>query len=161
MTAKMAIARDAKPPLVLVRMMNPAMRLLLRTPLGRAIRPLALLEFRGRRTGRRYLVPVGWHSLNNGPAVFTPAPWRTNFARGHPATVHHLGRHRTLVGTLDTDPQRVAAAMQELIDRHGSLRPVGVDVPVGHRVTEVDVRTVDRALITFTVAPAPTPNSNR
>jgi hypothetical protein len=54
---------------------------------------------------------------------------------------------------LDTDPTRVAAAMQSFLERHGSLRHIGVDVPAGHRVTEADVRAVDRALLTFSEGP--------
>ena len=38
-------------------------RILLRTRTGRAIPKLALIEFRGRRTGRRYSVVVGWHTI--------------------------------------------------------------------------------------------------
>lgn len=143
------VARDTKPPLLLVRIMNPVLQVLLRTPLGRAIRPFALLEFTGRRSGRTHRVPVGWHSIETGPAVFTPAPWRANFAGGAHVTVHHGGRRRSLTGTLEADPTHVAAAMQSLADRRGSLRSIGVTIPVGHRVTEADVRAVGRAVITF------------
>ena len=140
--------------------MSPVLRLVLRTPLGRAVRPFALLEFTGRRNGRRFLVPVGWHAIATGPVVFTPAPWRANFAGGSPVTVHHGGRRRALTGTLETDPGRVAAALQSLIEQRGSLRRIGVDVPAGHQVTEADVRAVDRALITFADAPAPVSQSD-
>jgi hypothetical protein len=149
MTTDTAVARDAKPPLLLVRMMNPVMRVLLRTPAGRVIPAIALLEFTGRRSGRRLLIPVGWHSITADPVVFTPAPWRANFAGGIPVTVHHRGRRATLTGTLDTDPARVAAAMQSLVEQSGSLRRIGVDVPPGHHVTEADVHAVNRALISF------------
>jgi hypothetical protein len=153
-TTAVSLARDAKPPLLLVQMMNPLMRCLLRTPLGRAVRSFALLEFTGRLTGRRFLVPVGWHSIAAGEAVFTPAPWRTNFAGGLPVIVHHRGRRRQLIGTLDTDPGRVAIAMESLMDERCSLRPIGVDVPSGHRLNEADVLAVDRAVITFTDDPS-------
>jgi hypothetical protein len=149
MTTDAGRVRDAKPPLLLVRMMNPVLRLLLRTPVGRAIRPFALLEFAGRRTGRRFLVPVGWHSLPTGTVVFTPAPWRANFAGGIPVTVHHAGRHLALTGTLETDPDRVAAAMRSLVALRGSLRRIGVELPAGTQLTAADVRAVDRSLITF------------
>ena len=46
-----AVARDARPPLALVRVINPTMRVVLRTPLGRLVRPVALLDFTGRRSG--------------------------------------------------------------------------------------------------------------
>jgi hypothetical protein len=148
-TTVTAVARDVKPPAVLVRVMNPVLRLLLRTPFGRAVGPFALLELTARRSGRRLLVPVGWHETADGPVVFTPATWRANFAGGHPVTVHHRGRRRELTGTLVTDPTQVAAAMQSFLGRHGSLRHIGVDAPAGHRVTVADVRAVDRALLTF------------
>ena len=144
------VARDARPPLMLVRLMNPAMRVLLRTPLGRLVRPFALVEFNGRRTGRRYRVPVGWHEIDGGHVVFTPAPWRLNFCYGIPVTVWFRGRRREFTGTLDDDPDAVAAALQALADRRGTLRPIGVDIPHGHRITAADALAVDRALIRFT-----------
>ena len=149
MTTTDDVARDTKPPLLLVRVMNHILRVALRTPLGRAIRPFALLEFTGRQSGRTYRVPVGWHTIGTGPAVFTPAPWRANFAGGIHVTVHHCGRRRSLTGTLEADPAHVATAMQSLADRRGSLRPIGVTIPTGHHVTEADVRAVDRAVIMF------------
>lgn len=144
-----AVARDARPPLLLIGLLNPVMRIVLRTPLGRVIRPFALLEFDGHRTGRRYRVPVGWHAIESGHTVCTPAPWRVNFRDGIPVTVRFRGHRYEFTGTLDDDPQRVAAALQSLADRRGSLRAVGVDIPPGHRITATDVLAVDRALIRF------------
>lgn len=154
MTVAGTLARDARPPMLLVRFLNPIMRIVLRTPLGRVVRPFALLEFNGRRTGRRYRVPVGWHEIDSGPIVCTPASWRVNFRDGIPVTVRYRGRRHQLTGTLEDDPERVAAILQTIADRRGSLRPVGVDVPPGHRITATDVHAVDRALIRFT-NPAP------
>ena len=144
-----AVARDARPPVLVVRAMNPIMRVVLRTPLGRLVRPFALLEFHGRRSGRLLRVPVGWHETDTGHVVFTPAPWRANFHGGAAVTVHHHGRRLELVGTLDDNPDTVAAALQSLVDRRGSLRSVGIDIPDNHRVTTTDVQAVDRALIRF------------
>jgi hypothetical protein len=142
-------AQDARPPLALVRVMNPIMRLLLPTPVGRLIRPFALLEFVGRRSGRRYRVPVGWHYLGNDPVVFTPAPWRDNFRGQRNVTIWHLGRRTRSTATLVDDPELVAAALQQLADARGSLRPVGVRIASGRRVTAADVEAVDRALLRF------------
>lgn len=149
MTVMSAGARDARPPLVLVRLMNPIMRLVLRTRLGWLVRPFALLEFDGRRSGRRYRVPVGWHEIDGGEAVFTPAAWRTNFRGGNGAIVWYRGGRRHLTGALDVDPERVAADLQSLAERRGSLRPVGIALARDRRVTALDVEAVDRAVIRF------------
>jgi hypothetical protein len=141
------VARDVRPPLVLVRVLNPVMRTVLRTPFGRLVRPLALLEVTGRHSGRRYRVPVGWHDIEGGPAVFTPAPWRVNLRDGAPVTVWHGGRRQRCTAVLDADPASVAAALQSLLDRRGSLRSVGIDLPPGQRVTAADVEALDRAVI--------------
>ena len=153
-----AVARDARPPALLVRLMNPVMRILLRTQLGRAVRPFALVEFAGRRTGRRFRVPVGWHEIDGERIVCTPAPWRVNFRDGIPATVWYQGRRHRLTGTLDDEPAHVAAALQSLARHRGSLRSVGVDVPPEHTMTTADVRAVNRAIIRFT-GPRSTPRA--
>ena len=61
-------------------------------------------------------MPVGWHEVDGVATVFTPALWRANFAEGHPVTVHHRGQRLHLTGTLETDPGRIAAALQSLSD---------------------------------------------
>jgi len=149
MTTTSSIARDVRPPLLLVRTLNPILRFALRTPIGRLVRPFALLEFEGRRSGRRFRVPVGWHEIDGGEAVFTPAEWRANFSDGCAATVWLHGVRREFTGVLDVDPERVASALRSLADRRGSLRPIGVDLARGHTITASDIRAVDRAVIRF------------
>jgi hypothetical protein len=161
MTVAGAVAQDARPPLLLVRLLNPAMRVLLRSPIGRLVRPFALLEFRGRRTGCRHRVAVGWHDTGSGPFVCTPARWRVNFRDGIPVIVHHRGHRRELTGSLVDDPEVVAAELQRLIDQRRDLRSVGVDIPPGHRITATDVRAVDRALVRFTPSATSSPNAVR
>lgn len=149
MTQTAAVVRDRRPPLALIRVLNPIMRTLLRTPLGRLVRPFALLEFDGRRSGRRYRVPVGWHAVGGDPVVFSPAPWRANFAGGTDVTVRLHGRRRRLVGTLVDDPGEVAAALDQMIKEGTPAARVGIVVPAGHQLTADDVRVVDRAMIRF------------
>jgi hypothetical protein len=55
------VVRDGRPPAMLVRLLNPVARVVLRTPFGRIVKPVALLQFTGRRSGRRYVIPVGLH----------------------------------------------------------------------------------------------------
>jgi hypothetical protein len=147
-----AVVRDAPPPLVLVRPLNVLNRWFLRSPLARPLGGLALLEFRGRRSGRDHRVPVGWHVVQGVGVVLTPAPWRANFAGGLPVTVHHRGRAQQSVGTLDRDPGAVAAALNELLSGGTNPRLLGLVVPRGHELVDAEVVELDRALIRFTPA---------
>ena len=143
------VVTDARPPSALVAVLNPINRLLLRTPVGRAIKPCALLEFEGRRSGRRLRVPVLWHPVGDGGYVFSPATWPPNFAGGATASVTHRGRTRQLHGTLERDPARVADAFNELLTAGTKPSQTGLRLPHGHVVTPDDVVGVHRALIRF------------
>jgi hypothetical protein len=148
-TDAMSDVADARPPLALIKIMNPVLRRLLPTPFGRVVRPFALLEFTGRRSGRRYRVPVGWYESGGKPVVVTPAPWRANFADGLTAQVHFRGRAAEAIGTLESDPATVAGALQAMADDGFSLRRVGLKVSPGHRLVADDIVAVDRAIIRF------------
>jgi hypothetical protein len=66
-----------------MRVSNPIMRVLLRSPAGGPIRrQFMMLRFFGRKTGRRYDVPVVAHRLDGGLYALTDAPWRNNFRSG-------------------------------------------------------------------------------
>jgi hypothetical protein len=141
--------RDARPPAVLLRVTNPILKTLLRTPLSRVIRPLALIEFRGRRTGRRRRVVVAWHVIDGAPVVVTPAPWRVNFIDGAPVTVRWRGRREHYTGTLDDDPAVVAQTIDAALHDGTSARALALRIPDGHVITEDDVTRTDRAIVHF------------
>ncbi len=143
------VVTDARPPAAVVAVLNPINRVLLRSPLGHAIKPLALIELDGRRSGRHLRVPVLWHPVDDGGYVFSPAAWRANFAGGAAATVTHLGRKRSMRGTLVTDPELVAGAFNRLLAAGTKPRRTGLNIPRRHEVTSDDVNSVHRALITF------------
>ncbi|GGO97295.1 hypothetical protein [Wenjunlia tyrosinilytica] len=100
---------------------NPVMRRLLD---GRwRIRPLdglAVLHFSGRRTGRRFRVPVGLHALGGHELVVaTSSGWRHNLHGGRTGVVSWRGRRRSADFWLLTDLDLVVAGYQELIGRYG------------------------------------------
>jgi hypothetical protein len=144
-----ATVRDARPPAALIRVLNPIMRLVLRTPLGRLIKPFALLEFTGRHSGRPYRVPAGWHDANGVRVVLSPAPWRANFAPSAPAVIHHRGRTLHLTGTLVSDPIEVARYVEAVLAGGTAARQIGLQIPTGHAIAEADVLRVDRKIIRF------------
>ena len=144
-----AAVRDALPPKAVGRVLNPVVRALLCTPLARRMDGLALLTFTGRRSGRRYRVPVGWHEAEGVPVVLTPSAWRVNFSGGAAVTVRHRGRARQMIGRLVTDPNDVARALNYVLEHGTSPRRVALDTATGHTLTPADVTSVRRAMVQF------------
>ena len=60
--------------------MNVVMRPLVSSRIGSRIKGVMLLEFSGRRSGRKIKVPVNFHLVDGVPMAFTDSPWRHNFA---------------------------------------------------------------------------------
>ena len=143
----------ALPPARVLAVLNPVMRVLLRTPAGRFVPGLALLEFRGRRTGRWYRVPVGLHEVDGISYVVTPARWRANFVGGEPAELRNRGRVRPVVGTLVRDPDAVAALIRRIIADGTRPAMIGIRMPAGHEVVAEDVAAIDRCAISFGADP--------
>ena len=142
--------RDARPSPMMTRFLNPLLSIVLRTPAGRMMKPFALLEFSGRKTGKRYRMVVGWHEDDDGVArVFTPAAWRANFALPAGAVVRYGGRRKTVRGALVDDPEAVAAALNAVISTGVAPRMLGFKMADGHRLTAEDVSVLRRAMITF------------
>lgn len=143
------VVRDARPPAALIRVLNPIMRVVLRTPLGRLVKPFALLEFTGRRSGRRYHVPVGWHNADGVRVVLSPAPWRANFAPSARAVVRYRGRVHDMTGTLISDPTQVARYVAAVLAGGTPVRQIGLQMPPGHTISVADITSVDRKIIRF------------
>lgn len=144
-----AVIKDARPPNAVVRVLNPVLRTLLRSPVGRLIGPLALIEFTGRHSNKTYRVVVAWHDHLDTPIVLTPAPWRANFTNGAAVTVRWRGRRTNHFAVLDTDPDNVAAAMNILLTNGTSGRGLALHIPTGHHIDRDDVVATRRALIRF------------
>lgn len=137
------------PPPALMRMVNPFVRRVLRfAPIGRRIELQALLEFDGRRSGRRRRVPVCLHDVDGIPTVFTERPWRLNFAGGAAVTVTQRGRvRRGRARLLDATPQQVGAAMRIALDNGASPFELGLKVQRGHHPTADELAGIARSLI--------------
>jgi hypothetical protein len=76
---------------------NRLVRGLLRVPLvSRGIgRRLVTIYAVGRRSGKRYAVPVAYTRHEGALLVGTPFAWARNLRTGEPVQVRHLGRLRT------------------------------------------------------------------
>jgi hypothetical protein len=104
-----APVEPAHPPAALLRVSNPVMRLLLRSPAGGPMRKqFMVLRFAGRKTGRRYDIPVTAHRLGGELCALTDARWRHNFRGGADVEVTLDGHVTPMRGQLLDDPQTVA-----------------------------------------------------
>jgi hypothetical protein len=80
---------------------------------------LAVLHVTGRRTGRRYDIPVGYLRLGDRLLVTTQHRWRTNLRGRTDLDVTLGGVRRTVHLRLDEDPQSVARTYRRVVDAYG------------------------------------------
>lgn len=136
----------AEPPEALARVVNPVIKVLLRSPLHRPFsRHLMLLAFRGRKTGKTYEVVVGRHELDGAllvPTGTTGRRWRLNFRGGTTAELTLEGRRQRGWGELLEEPDEVARVHQLLLDRVGpkNARRLGLRVNVDREPTEEELK---------------------
>ena len=111
------------PPAAVMRVSNPVMRGLLRSPAGGPLRKqFMVLRFFGRKTGRRYDIPVVAHRLDGELYALTDAPWRNNFRGGTDVEVTLDGHVTRMRGQLLDDPAAVAPLYARAIDHFGVKR---------------------------------------
>jgi hypothetical protein len=139
--------RNQPPPPAVLRLVNPVMRRLMRSPLGRRMKPsIVLLCFTGRRTGRRLEVPVGMHDIDGVPTVFTSGTWRANFAGGYPVTLVRQGRELPALGELVDAPDEVGAALRAAL-RQVPARRLGLSVERGREPSAGELAALGRSMI--------------
>ncbi|MCV7435514.1 PNPOx family protein [Mycolicibacterium bacteremicum] len=109
----------AHPPELLLRIVNPTLKFVLRTPLGGLIGDFMLVSFTGRKTGRRYATPVSAHRLDGALYVLLEAQWKHNFRGGADAQVSYRGKTTTMRGELIDDPAAVAALAERIATSYG------------------------------------------
>jgi hypothetical protein len=140
------------PPPAVLAAMNAVMRPLLMSRLGSRIGGVMLLDFHGRRTGRRLRVPVNFNLVDGVPMAFTEAPWRLNFVGGAPVTVTHRGRVHHTRGTLvPRTPEQMAAAVRASLDTGGSAQRMGIRAPRGHEPSVAELAALGPALGTSVI----------
>ena len=137
----------AEPPEALGRVVNPVIKVLLRSPLHRAFsRHLMLLAFRGRKSGKMYEVVVGRHEVDGAllvPTGTTGRLWRLNFRGGTTTEITLGGVRRRGWGELIEEPNEVARIHQLLLDRIGlkNARRLGLKVNVNREPTDDELKS--------------------
>lgn len=111
---------------------NRVVQVMLRTPLLCRVvgRRLITLEVVGRKTGRRFEVPVAYTREGEVLLIGTPFAWGRNLRTGEPVTILLEGRRRTADVEVLTDEAGVTAAYAEMArDNHNfaQFNQIGLD----------------------------------
>lgn len=123
MTEQSPAVTVAHPPKAMLRVVNPALRFMLRTPFaGAARRQFMVLTVRGRKTGRQYAIPLSAHVIDNTLYAMTDAGWKHNFRDGATADVLRNGQTTTMRGELITDRTTVADLFHRCAESYGVKR---------------------------------------
>jgi hypothetical protein len=146
------------PPVVWVRAINPLARLLLRSPLhGLIDGTVLMLHVTGRKTGRRYDIPIGYTSLKDRLILVTIARWRVNLRGGADVEVTRHGCRLPMHALLDEEPASVAVTYDSVIEQLGweqAARQLGISTAHGRRPTLLELRvaaqTYGLSVITLT-----------
>jgi hypothetical protein len=144
MESEQAIER-VHPPAWLMRLLNPVTRRVLGSRLHTfASGALLLLHYRGRRTGRTYTVPAGYHWIDGQLSVLTNSGWRHNFAGPGPdIDVTYRGQRRHASAHLVSDPDTVATIYHDMITDLGvqqAQRRLGIRINVDRVPTHDELR---------------------
>ncbi|KLO33039.1 hypothetical protein [Mycobacterium haemophilum] len=111
------------PPSALLRVVNPILGALLRTPLaGPARKQLMMLSFTGRKTGRKFSIPVSAHLIDNDLYALTGALWKQNFRGGAVAKVVYDGKTTAMRGELIRDRAVVSDLYLRCAQNYGVKR---------------------------------------
>lgn len=136
------------PPDALMRLVNPVLRRLVPSRLGRRLQDrVLLLRFTGRRSGKAYEIPVGCHDIDGKPSLLTNSGWRFNFRGGRDVEVLLRGEWRPAVATLVEDPTVVARVYDGKIGDLGmkqAQRQLGIKITVDRRPTREELEDVVR-----------------
>ena len=93
-------------------LVNRIVRGLLRTPVVSRLagRRIVTLYITGRKTGRRYAVPVAYTRHEGDLLIGTPFGWGRNLRTGEPVTIRFKGRRRLADVLVLTEEQQVVDA---------------------------------------------------
>lgn len=134
----------------LFKMVNPVMKAVLRSPLhGRVSGSLMLLSFKGRKTGKVYSTPVGYHEVGGDLLVFTHSPWWRNLQGGAPVKL--VIQKKALRGYAEAveDEEEVFLSAQHLLSKIGiqNARRLGIFLNKGHEPSEEELRAATKGTI--------------
>lgn len=123
MTEQVPAVSISHPPEKVLRAVNPAVKFLLRTPLGGGVRrEMMVLNFTGRKSGRRFSVPVSAHRIDGTLYALASAGWTANFRDGAAVDVLWDGKTTAMRGELIREPAAVAELSHRAAESYGAKK---------------------------------------
>lgn len=111
------------PPAALLRAVNPLLGFLLKTPLAGPLRKqLMVLNFKGRKSGRQFTIPVSAHTVDGTLYAMAGAAWKNNFRDGADADVLHGGKTTKMRGEIVTDATATVDLFHRAAESYGPKR---------------------------------------
>jgi hypothetical protein len=99
---------------------NPTLSAIIRSPMHRLVSgSLMLLIFDGRKSGRRYSIPVGYLEEGSRLYVFSHSAWAKNFIGGAPVGVRLRGELRRGNAFMLSDPAEIDKVVRRMATERG------------------------------------------
>ena len=103
-----------------LRTINPFVSAILRSPLHPLLsNGVLLLTFTGRKTGRRFTIPVGYTPEGDWLTLFSSKSWYKNLRGGLPVVVHLKGRGQTSHAEVIEERAAVLETAEHLVAAYG------------------------------------------
>jgi hypothetical protein len=113
------VIRSTVPSMRVLRFINPFVSMILRSPLHRVLSNRVLLTFTGRKTGKRFTIPVGYTREGDTLTLFSSKSWCKNLRSGGCVAMHLQGRGRTGRAEVIEAREAVLEAAEHLVAKHG------------------------------------------
>ena len=139
--------RSVHPPARLMRwLVNPIVRTVAGTPVGRRMSGIVVLHFDGRLSGRHYSIPAVVHQIDGQMVVFTDARWAANFRGGWALDVRHDGTRYSTTAQLIEDAPTTAALLRRALETK-KPRALGLSIDGGYAPTDEELSSARHAII--------------
>ena len=125
------VIRSTVPSRRVLRLSNPFVTMILRSPLHRILSSqVLLLTFAGRKTGKLFTIPVYYTREGDTLTLFSSKGWYKNLRGGRPVMVHLEGRQRTGRAEVIEERETVVQAAERLVAKYG-LKEAGRRIGLG------------------------------
>ena len=133
-------------PMWIFKVMNPAMKGLLRSPLHSLLSSsLMLITYTGPKTGKRYTFPIGYFEWDENELMsFSSARWWMHLRDGRPVTLLIKGKQVNAIPKVIEEREEVLDTLETFIQRLGmrAARRLPLGLPKDHEPTHEELTAI-------------------